>query len=218
LLEGGARLVTLTGPGGTGKARLSIQVATEVAERFPDGFHFCALSMLGDPSMVAATVARALHLVERPDRTPVDLLGEHLRQRALLLVLDNFEQVAAAAPLGAGLLREAPGLTVIATSRGPLRVSGEQEFAVPPLALPEITGRDGFGTADAAASPAVALFVDRATAARSDFRLTDVNAAAIVAICARLDGLPLAIELAAARVRLLPPDAILVRLGQSLDL
>ena len=174
--------------------------------------------MLADPSMVAATVARALRLVERPDRAPLDLLREHLRERALLLVLDNFEQVAAAAPVVADLLREAPRLTVIATSRGPLRVSGEHEFAVPPLGLPEATGQGGPGAADAATSPAVALFVDRATAARSDFRLTDANAAAIVAICARLDGLPLAIELAAARVRLLPPDAILTRLGQSLDL
>src|SRR6478735_4752081 len=218
LLEGGARLVTLTGPGGTGKTRLSIQVATDVAQRYPDGVHFVDLSMVGDPSMVAATVARAFHLAERPDRAPLDLLREHLRERALLLVLDNFEQVAAAAPVVAGLLREAPGLTVIATSRGPLRVSGEHQFAVPPLALPEMTKRDGAGASDAAASPAVALFVDRATAARSDFQLTDANAATIVAICARLDGLPLAIELAAARVRLLPPDAILTRLGQSLDL
>ena len=218
LLDGGARLVTLTGPGGTGKTRLSIQLATEVAERYPDGVHFVDLSLLADPSMVAATVARALRLVERTDRAPLDLLRVYLRERAVLLVLDNFEQVAAGAPVVAELLRQAPRLTVIATSRGPLRISGEHELAVPPLGLPETTGRDDPGAADAATSPAVALFVDRATAARSDFRLTDANAAAIVAICARLDGLPLAIELAAARVRLLPPDAILTRLGQSLDL
>ena len=218
LLDDGARLVTLTGPGGTGKTRLSIQLATEVAERYPDGVHFVDLSMVGDASMVPAAVARALRLVERPDRAPLDLLREHLSERALLLVLDNFEQVAAAAPVVADLLRAAPRLTVVATSRGPLRISGEHEFAVPPLGLPEAAGRAGAGVADAAASPAVALFVDRATAARSDFRLTDANVAAVVAICARLDGLPLAIELAAARIRLLPPDAMLTRLGQSLEL
>ena len=218
LLDGGARLLTLTGPGGTGKTRLSVQLATDVADRYPDGVQFVDLSTVGDASMVAAAIARALRLVERPDRSPLDLVTEHLRDRMVLLVLDNFEQVAAAAPVVAGLLREARGSTVIATSRGPLRVSGEYEFAVPPLGLPEPTTSAGRGAADVAASPAVALFVDRATAARSDFRLTDANAAAIAEICARLDGLPLAIELAAARVRLLPPDAILSRLGQSLDL
>jgi predicted ATPase/class 3 adenylate cyclase len=202
LIDDGARLVTLTGPGGTGKTRLSVQLATQLADRYPDGVHFVDLSTVGEPSMVAETIARALRLIERPDRTPADLLADHLRDRSLLLVLDNFEQVVEAAPVVADLLRVAPGLVVVATSRGPLRISGEHEFAVPPLGLPA----------------GVALFVDRASAARSDFQLTDGNAAAIAAICARLDGLPLAIELAAARVRLLTPDAILTRLGQSLDL
>jgi len=228
LLDDGARLVTLTGPGGTGKTRLSVQLAADVAEGYADGVHFVDLSMVTDPSMVAAAIARALRLVERPGRAPADLLADHLQDRSSLLVLDNFEQVAEAAPAVAGLLRAAPGLTVIATSRGPLRVSGEHEFAVPPLGLPTAASGDGSGAgsapdrpvtaAEVAGSAAVTLFVDRATAARSDFRLTDANAGAVAAICARLDGLPLAIELAAARVRLLPPDAILTRLGQSLDL
>ena len=224
LLDNGARLLTLTGPGGTGKTRLSVQLATDVADRYPDGVHFVDLSMVAEPSMVAGVVSRALRLVERSDRAPADLLAEHLRDRSVLLVLDNFEQVAEAAPVVSGLLRAAPGLTVVATSRGPLRISGEHEFAVPPLGLPSAPAGGGPGSgrpmsaATAAGSAAVALFVDRATAARSDFTLTDDNAAAVAAICARLDGLPLAIELAAARVRLLPPDAILTRLGQSLDL
>ena len=231
-LDEGVRLLTLTGPGGTGKTRLAVQVAADVGERFADGVQFVDLSMTADPAMVPAAVARALRLIERPGGTPADLLADHLRERTLLLVLDNFEQVIDAAPLVPGLLRAAPGLTVIATSRGPLRVSGEHEFAVPPLGLPTDHAHIADATevgpdpaqhrplsaTQAARSPAVELFVDRATAARSDFRLTDDNAATVAAICAELDGLPLAIELAAARVRLLPPEMILTRLGHSLDL
>jgi predicted ATPase/class 3 adenylate cyclase len=216
LLDGGARLVTLTGPGGTGKTRLGLRVATSATDRYPDGVFFADLSMTSDPADVGPAIARSLRLVDQPGRSIEDALADHLRDRTLLLVIDNLEQVIESASLIADLLRAAPHVAIIATSRGPLRVAGEHEYAVPPLGLADDEGEDPATLT--ARAPAIALFVERAVAARPDFRLTDANATHVAAICARLDGLPLAIELAAARVRLLPPEAILARLEHSLDL
>ncbi len=214
LLEG-SRMVTLTGPGGTGKTRLSLQVAAELTGRFADGVWFVPLAAIREPDLVTSAVATTLGLqpsVEDPDRR----LSEYLRSKELLLVLDNFEQVLEAAPRVARWLQGAPGIKVLVTSRGPLRISGEHEFPVPPLALPlenELTTPETMMRFEA-----VALFVERAKAARPDFTL-DTRAAPLVAdIVAKLDGLPLAIELAAARVRLLPLEGIRDRLGLRLGL
>jgi predicted ATPase/class 3 adenylate cyclase len=197
-----ARLLTLTGPGGTGKTRLSLQVAAEIADQYPDGAFFVALDAVTEPALVASAIVSALGLQEAGQRTPRDRLLDFVGDRSVLLVLDNFEQVLDAAPLVAEVLRASPRSRIIVSSRAVLHVQGEQEYAVPPVGDQE----------------AIALFVERAAAVRPDFRLTDDNAAAIAAICRRLDGLPLAIELAAARIKLLPPDAILARLDGRLTL
>ena len=169
-----------------------------------------------DPGLVAAAVAKVLDVKEAGERPLLDSVRAHLRDRQLLLLLDNFEQVAEAAPLVAELLAAAPRLTVLATSRAALRLSGEREYPVPPLALPDPRHLPAPGQLGRYA--AVRLFVERAQAVKPDFRLTNENAPAIAAICHRLDGLPLAIELAAARVRLLPPQAMLARLERRLPL
>ena len=205
------RLLTLTGPGGTGKTRLSLQIAAERADRY-DGVFFVPLDAVDAPSMVATTIAAALGLSQSAG-DPAQRLAQHLAGRAYLLVLDNFEQVLDAAPLVADLLRASPGLHVIVTSRAALRIAGEQEFAVPPLGVPN--GKRDVATLRTIGS--VALFVERATAARPEFALDATNAGAVAEIARRLDGLPLAIELAAARVKLLPPQTMLERLGSSLD-
>ena len=217
LRRDGARLVTLTGPGGSGKTRLALQVAAEALDAFPDGVYFVPLAPLVDPDLVAPTVARALGLAEAEGRPgAAQQLHAYLRDKRLLLVLDNFEQVLAAAPLVAELLAAAPGLRVLVTSRAPLHLSGEHDVAVPPLALPD--PRHPPPPEQIGQYEAVQLFIERARAARADFTVTEATAAAVAEICARLDGLPLAIELAAARVRLLPPPALLARLGQRLRL
>ncbi len=210
------RLVTLTGPGGTGKTRLAIAAAHQLLEKFIDGCFFVALEAARDRPAVASAIAAALNVREKPDRDLEHGVREYVAERELLLVLDNFEQVLEAAPLVAELLAIAPRLRVIVTSRAVLRISGEQEVAVPPLSLPD---------ARLLPSPsalrqyeAVALFIDRATAVRSDFVVTNENAPAVAEICSRLDGLPLAIELAAARIRLLSPQQILERLERGLGL
>jgi predicted ATPase/transcriptional regulator with XRE-family HTH domain len=194
------RLLTLTGPGGTGKTRVALQVAMEVHDQFADGVMFVPLESLRDPARLVATIAQALGVKEAGSQPLIERLQEHLRQKRLLLVLDNFEHVATAAPAVAGLLTGAPQLTVLVTSRAVLRLSGEHEFPIPPLALPD----------------AIALFCARAQAARPDFQPSGEDTAAIAAICARVDGLPLAIELAAARVKLFPPQVLLARLEQRL--
>ena len=223
------RLLTLTGPGGTGKTRLSLQLAANVAERYPDGIWFVALEPVRDPGLVAATILTTLGLVEAGGRSARDVLVDWLGNRQVLLVLDNFEQVIDGAPVVADLLRSAPRISVIVTSRAPLRVSGEQEYPVPGLPAP----RDVLALSDlekmnlrvedrrldaAAASQfeAVRLFIARAVGVRPDFRVTNENAPAVAGIAARLHGMPLAIELAAARVKLLSPDAILERLEHQL--
>ncbi|MEX2011270.1 MAG: adenylate/guanylate cyclase domain-containing protein, partial [Chloroflexota bacterium] len=214
-----ARLVTLTGPGGTGKTRLSLQVAAETAGDQADGATFVALATTADPDLVTSAIATTLRLPDAGGRPLRDRLVDHLRDRQLLLVLDNFEQVVAAAPLLSDLLREATRLRILVSSRVPLRISGEQEYPVPPLELPLAEGDAGTGRADAiAGNEAVRLFVDRARSVRPDFALDDSNAGAVAEIVSRLDGLPLAIELAAARSRLLSPGAMLPRLERRLDL
>jgi len=208
-----ARVLTLTGPGGTGKTRLSLQIAAQVADGFPGGVTFVALAPVVDPDLVAPAIVDALHL-ETGQSAPRDRLVQHLRDRQALLVMDNFEQVLAAATLVADLIRACPGLKVIASSRGALRISGEQEMPVPPLALPD----PGAPAARVSQYEAVRLFIERAVAVKPGFEVNNDNAPAVAEICARLDGLPLAIELAAARVKLLPPAAILTRLQSRLGL
>jgi predicted ATPase len=216
LLRSGVRLVTLTGPGGIGKSRLALEVGARLASSFEDGARFVALASVTDPRLVATTIAGALGLKESGGRAPVENLKAHLRNKRMLLVLDNFEQVADAAPLVAELLAAAPGVEALATSRTVLRLSGEHGFAVPPLSLPKWGA--GMEVENLERYEAVRLFVERARAARPGFELNAENAPAVVEICRRLDGLPLAIELAAARVRLLPPRALLARLGSRLGL
>ena len=216
LLRSDSPLVTLVGPGGVGKTRLAVRVAEEVAAAFADGVAFVPLAAIRDHALVLSTIAQALGVREAGDRPLADQLVGLLRDRSLLLVLDNLEQVLSAAPRVAALLAACPRLTVLATSRAPLRVSGERTFDVPPLALPgRAEGNSLTDLDDLARTEAVRLFVERAQAARSDFALTEANAAAVAEICQRLDGLPLAIELAAARVGALPPAALLNAYGKA---
>ena len=214
-LLGTTRLLTLTGPGGTGKTRLSLQLAADSISDFADGVFFVPLSPIEEPDLVAPAILTALGLRESPHEPPADRLVEYLRDRHLLLIMDNFEQVLPAAGLVADLLKAGPGLSVVVTSRATLHLYGEREFAVPPLTLPG-AGAD-LDPASISQYEAVALFIQRAAAVRPDFQITAANAPAVAEICSRLDGLPLAIELAAARVKLLPPQALLARLGQRLE-
>ena len=215
VLKDGVRLVTLTGPGGIGKTRLAIQAASSLCAGFGDGVRFADLAAVGAAELVPAAVATALGLSTSGGRVITDLEA-YLRGRRLLLVLDNFEHVIGAAPLLAGLLRAAPGLVALVTSRAVLRLDGEHEFPVPALSLPEPGAQPNVATLQQYGS--VCLFVERAGAAAPGFELSDDNAAAVAEICRRLDGLPLAIELAAAKVRLLPPQALLTRLSDRMSL
>ncbi|HEY0443538.1 MAG TPA: tetratricopeptide repeat protein [Candidatus Limnocylindrales bacterium] len=211
-----ARLLTLTGPGGTGKTRLSLELAARAADGFRDGVYFVPLEPITEASLVPGTIAQAVGLVDRGGQDPVARLIDHLGARRILLVLDNLEQVSGPARVVGELLAGAAGLTVLATSRAALHVHGEVEYPVPPLGVPD---RRGAADPDGIARyESVALFVERATAARPAFRLTSENASAVAEICNRLDGLPLAIELAAARIKLLSPQAILSRLENRLSL
>jgi predicted ATPase/class 3 adenylate cyclase len=210
------RLVTLTGPGGSGKTRLSLRAASEMLDRFPDGVFFVDLAPITEPHLVASAIASALRTGEQGPRSVIETLQIELRHRTALLVLDNFEQVIEAASTVATLLSAAPGVRFLVTSRGPLRIRGEQEFPVPPLALPDPAQLPSGD--DLTRSEAVALFVERAAAIDPHFALTQENAPAVAEICRRLDGLPLAIELAASRLRLLSPTAMLERLDQALPL
>src|SRR6266576_2702091 len=210
------RLVTLTGPGGTGKTRLALQLAAELVERFPSGVFFVSLAPINDPDLLIPAVAQTLGVREQSAVPLLETLGRHLREGRTLLLLDNFEQISAAAPLVAALLASAPELQVLATSRTPLHLSGERIYDVPPLALPDLARLPGVDVLTQ--YEAIALFIERAQAAKSGFTVTNENAPAIAEICARLDGLPLALELAAARVRVLPPQTLLSRLDQRLNL
>src|SRR5215470_11877446 len=211
----GVRLVTLTGPGGVGKTRLMVEAARRLGPGFADGVRFVELAAVPAADLVASAIAAGLGLSTSAGQLTADL-GSYLRPRRLLLAVDNFEQVIAAAPLLAGLLAAAPGLVMLVTSRAVLRLSGEHEFAVPPLAVPPADAAPDPGQLGRYAS--VSLFAERARAADPGFELIAGNAAAVAEICRRLDGLPLAIELAAARVRLLPPQALASRLGQRFSL
>ncbi|MGY1823220.1 DUF4062 domain-containing protein [Geodermatophilus sp. SYSU D00079] len=215
LLGSGARLVTLTGPGGVGKTRLAIAVAEGLADRHPRGPVFVPLASVADPALVLPRVAAVLGATVDGARRPLDAVAEHLADVPTLLVLDNLEQVVGVAPDLDELLARCAGLTVLATSRTPLRLRAEREYAVGPLTVP--ASAQPLDPDELAALPAVRLFVDRARAVRHDFTLTPDDAPAVAEICRRLDGLPLAIELAAARTRLLDPAALLARLGRRLD-
>jgi predicted ATPase/ATP/maltotriose-dependent transcriptional regulator MalT len=209
------RFVTLTGPGGVGKTRLALAVASERLEDFAHGVCFVPLAPLSDPNLVIATIAQALGLWEAGDRPLLEQVQGYLRDQRLLLLLDNFEQVLAAAPRLADLLGSCPHLHLLVTSRAALRLQGEYEFTVSPLAIPD---PKRLPTNEALAQVAtVSLFLDRVRAIQPDFQLTTANARTIAAICARLEGLPLAIELAAARIKLLPPQALLKRLTSRLQ-
>jgi predicted ATPase/class 3 adenylate cyclase len=211
---GVSRMVTLTGPGGAGKTRLSLRVARELLPDHEDGVFFVPLASISDPTLVMPSVVEALGLPQSGGRPAVDQLIDHVRERQLLLVLDNLEQVVDAAGDIARLLAAGEGLRVLATSREPLGVQGEREFPVPPLEAPDpehLPGLERFGQYEA-----VALFVERATTVSPRFAVTNENAPAVAEICGRLDGLPLAIELAAARVKILSPQEILRRLEDRL--
>ncbi len=210
-----SRLLTLTGPGGTGKTRLSLQLAANVLDKYPDGVFFVPLAAVHDPALVASAIAQALSLQISGSRHAIDVLLEYLRDKQTLLVLDNFEQLLPAAAGTTALLEGRPRLRVIVSSRAVLRVYGEQEYPVPPMGLP-----DGKSAATAAALSqfeAVRLFIERAVAVKPDFQATNENAPAIAGICERVDGLPLAIELAAARVKLFSPQVLMTRLEKSLS-
>jgi predicted ATPase/class 3 adenylate cyclase/Tfp pilus assembly protein PilF len=211
-----ARLVTLVGPGGTGKTRLAIECAERVAHRFIDGVHWVPLAGVMDADLVAGAIAASLELHVDPTRPTADALKAHLGERRLLLVIDNAERVLDAAPLIGELLAAAPGITALVTSRTRLYLPGEQQYPVPPLGLPDQA--EAATAAGLRESAAVQLFVERAGEVDPGFALTDANAAAIAEICERLDGLPLAIELAAARVDLLPIDALRSRMEDRLSL
>ncbi len=204
------RLLTITGVGGSGKTRLAVHVAAMVRGDFEDRGHFVSLAPLTDPGLVASTIAQALGVREQGSQPLLDSLKDHLRDRQLLLLLDNFEQLVSAAPVVAELLMAAPRLHVLVTSRAPLHLSGEHEFVVPPFSLPDL--RDLPPLDRLAGFEAIRLFVERAQAVKSDFAITEENAAAIAAICHQVDGIPLAIELAAGRSKLFPPQALLPRL------
>jgi predicted ATPase/transcriptional regulator with XRE-family HTH domain len=224
LCRSGVRLVTLTGPGGIGKTRLGLQAAEDVQDQFADGVWFVNLAPISDPGLIITTVAQALGVRESGGQAILEQLRAYLHEKRTLLLLDNVEQVVEVAPLISQLLAHAPGLKVLATSRTTLRLSGEYEFAVPPLGLPPPAEWLDESSAQPLSVPAiercasVRLFVERAQAARSGFRLTVENAEAVAEICRRLDGLPLAIELAAARVKLISTRALLARLDDRLAL
>jgi predicted ATPase/DNA-binding CsgD family transcriptional regulator len=211
------RLMTLTGPGGIGKTRLGIRVAEELANEFADGVCFDSLAPIRDPELVIPSIARMLGLSELGERPLSERLGELLKERELLLVLDNFEQVIEAASRVAELLAVCPRLKVLATSREMLHLSCEWVFPVPPLGLPDVEQLPG-DIRTLSEYGAVAFFVQRARMAKPDFRLTEENAPVVAEICIRLDGMPLAIELAAARLRLISPRAILEGLRRRLRL
>ncbi|MGB6775702.1 MAG: tetratricopeptide repeat protein [Terriglobales bacterium] len=219
LLREDVRLVTVTGPGGIGKTRLAVQVASCVVESFPGGTHFVPLSSLSDPGLLASAIVQTLGIREVGGQSPLEILKEKLQGSWLapmLLLLDNFEHLIQAAPAVAELLATGPNLKIMVTSRAGLHVYGEHEFPVPPLALPDTRSMPSVDVL--LHCPAVALFVQRALAAKPDFELNRENAPVVAEICARLDGLPLAIELAAARVKVLSPSSMLTRLESRLQL
>ena len=210
-----SRLLTLTGPGGSGKTRLGLQLAAEATGGFPDGVYFVALAPVGNPELILSSIAQGIGLRDVGDRPLLDRLRRHLEITRVLILLDNFEHLIAAAPVVAHILQATVSLKIVVTSRAPLHVSGEQEFEVPPLRVPDPQCAT---VAAIAGCESVRLFTDRAQAVWPGFVLDEENAALVAGIARRLDGLPLAVELAAARVKLLPPASLLARLEQSLPL
>jgi predicted ATPase len=218
LLRQNVRLLTVTGPGGIGKTRLAVRVASGLVEHFPGGIHFVSLSSISDPGLIASVIVQTLGIREAGGQSPLEILKENLRdsRRApMLLLLDNFEHLIQAAPTMAELLAMGPSLKMMVTSRAALHVYGEHEFPVPPLALPDSRSMP---PVELLQYPAVALFVQRAVAVKPDFEVNRENASAVTEICSRLDGLPLAIELAAARVKVLSPSSMRTRLAARLQL
>lgn len=215
LLDRDVRLVTLLGPGGVGKSRLAFEVAGHVQASFRDGVYFVPLSAVSDPSLVVPAIAGTLGVREGSGLSLVESLKEHLQDKDLLLLLDNFEQVVSAAPLLSDLLAAAPALKIMVTSRSALRLSTEHVYVVPPLTLPNGKRSPFEAIRD---TEAVRLFTERAQAIKPGFSLGVDNALAVAEICYRLDGLPLAIELAAAWVQLLTPQALLKRLDKRFEL
>jgi predicted ATPase/class 3 adenylate cyclase len=216
LLRSDVRLVTLIGPGGTGKTRLNLQVAAELLDHFEHGAYFVALAPVTDATLVPSTIAQTLDVSEQGSKPLLHTLKDYLRDKHMLLVLDNFEQVTAAAPVVAELLAAAPKLRALVSSRAALRVYGEREFLVPPLRLPNLGQLPSLE--QLTQYEAVRLFIERAQDVKPDFVVTNENAPAVAEICHRLDGLPLAIELAATRIRLLSPNTLLTRLASRLKL
>ena len=219
LLREDVRLVTLTGPGGIGKTRLGLQAAEEMAGHFSGGVYFVALAPVNDPSLIPSAINQALGARETKGQTPDQVLKEYLKDVApapVLLLLDNFEHLAAGATTVADLLTNVPGVKALVTSRAALRIYGEHEIPVPPLGLPD--SKSAITAKAMTEYPAVSLFIQRATALKPDFEVNEESMRTVAQICARLDGLPLAIELAAARVKLLSPSAMLARLETCLPL
>jgi predicted ATPase/transcriptional regulator with XRE-family HTH domain len=206
------RLLTLTGPGGVGKTRVALAVAAMLGAHFPDGVYYVELASISDPTLVPSAVAQQLGVREIPGKTLSDQIVSRLQSKNALVILDNFEHVLPAGTFVADVLTACPQVTILATSRAPLRVRGEREWPLAPLELPDEAETQT--STDAAETDAVQLFVQRAREVRPEFALTDANAAAVVGICHRVDGLPLALELAAARLKVLTPEALLLRLEE----
>jgi predicted ATPase len=216
LCRNDVRLLTLTGPGGAGKTRLGVEAVSSLLNEFPDGVIFVALASISTPELVASAIAQTFGIKQSGAVPLIETLKQTLRGRRLLLLMDNFEQVLAAARLVSELLTTCPELKILVTSRAPLHLRGEREFEVPPLALPDLSEATSVEALSQYA--AIALFIERAIAIQPEFTLTNENARAVAEVCIRLDGLPLAIELVAARLKLLSPAEILTRLEHRLAL